>query len=47
MAVYYIDPLRGSERGDGLSPKAPKKSIKGIAVHLSKQYLRYLWYGGL
>ena len=32
MAVYYIDPLRGSERGDGLSPKAPKKSIKGIAV---------------
>ena len=25
MAVYYIDPLRGSERGDGLSPKAPKK----------------------
>jgi len=32
MATYYIDPLRGSEPGDGLSPEAPKKSIKDIAI---------------
>ena len=32
MATYYIDPLRGTEPGDGLSPEAPKKSIKDISI---------------
>lgn len=32
MATYYIDPLRSSEPGDGLSPETPKKSIKDISI---------------